>query len=183
VAFFGVADVRGVAGNPDSSTFDLACKTMPLVLQHIPTGHIFGFLWFMLLFLAGITSSISLAQPAIAFLEDEFDLSKKKATVIFAAVTFVLCNACVFGLGYGVVDELDFWGGNFCLVLFGAVEAILFAWVFGMDKAWTELHVGSDITIPRIYRFIIRYITPCFLLAFSLSRTLRRKDRQKQRPR
>jgi hypothetical protein len=33
-----------------------------------------------------------------------------------------------------------------------------------MDKAWTEMHVGSDITIPRIYRFIIKYITPAFLL-------------------
>jgi hypothetical protein len=33
-----------------------------------------------------------------------------------------------------------------------------------MGKAWTELHVGSDITIPRIYRFIIKYITPLFLL-------------------
>jgi hypothetical protein len=36
--------------------------------------------------------------------------------------------------------------------------------VFGMDKAWTEMHVGSDITIPRIYRFIIKFITPAFLL-------------------
>ncbi len=50
------------------------------------------------------------------------------------------------------------------LVLFATVEVILFAWVFGMDKAWTEMHVGSDITIPRIYRFIIKYITPAFLL-------------------
>ncbi len=33
-----------------------------------------------------------------------------------------------------------------------------------MEKAWTELHVGSDITIPRIYRFIIKFITPAFLL-------------------
>ena len=66
--------------------------------------------------------------------------------------------------GKGVVDELDFWGGTFCLVVFATVETILFAWVFGMEKAWTELHVASDITIPRIYRFIIKYITPVFLL-------------------
>jgi nitrate reductase gamma subunit len=33
-----------------------------------------------------------------------------------------------------------------------------------MEKAWTEMHVGSDIIIPRIYRFIIKYITPAFLL-------------------
>jgi pilus assembly protein TadC len=33
-----------------------------------------------------------------------------------------------------------------------------------MDRAWTELHAGSDITIPKFYRFIIKYVTPAFLL-------------------
>lgn len=161
VAFFGVAGATAAA---QGGIFDLGFKTMPLVLQHISFPHLFGLMWFGLLFLAGITSSISLAQPAIAFLEDEFDLSRKQATLLFGGVTFLLCHACIFGLPYGVVDEMDFWGGTFCLVLFGTVEAVLFAWVFGMDKAWTELHVGSDITIPRFYRFIIKYITPSLLI-------------------
>ena len=144
--------------------YNLGFVTMPLVMQKIAFGNIFGFMWFMLLFLAGITSSISLAQPAIAFMEDEFNFSKKKASWVFGLVTFVLCQPAIFLLSRGVVDELDFWGGTFCLVLFATVEAILFAWVFGMENAWTEMHVGSDITIPRIYRFIIKYITPAFLL-------------------
>jgi hypothetical protein len=33
-----------------------------------------------------------------------------------------------------------------------------------MDKAWTEVHVGSDLAIPRVYRWIIKYVTPLFLL-------------------
>jgi SNF family Na+-dependent transporter len=127
-------------------------------------GNILGFMWFGLLFIAGITSSISLAQPAVAFLEDEFNLSRKKATLILAIAGFILCQPVIFLLGKGSVDEMDFWGGTFCLVLFATIETILFAWVFGMDRAWTQLHVGSDITIPRIYRFIIKYVTPAFLL-------------------
>jgi SNF family Na+-dependent transporter len=137
---------------------------MPLVLQKMAMGNIMGFLWFMLLFLAGITSSISLAQPAVAFLEDEFNLSTRRASLILAAAMFVLCQPAIFLLGRGVLDELDFWGGTFCLVLFATIETILFGWVFGMEKAWTEMHIGSDITIPKIYRFIIKYITPAFLL-------------------
>jgi SNF family Na+-dependent transporter len=151
-AFFGSATAQIAAGG----AFNLGFVTMPLVMQKIAFGNIFGFMWFMLLFLAGITSSISLAQPAIAFMEDEFNFSKKKASCVFGLVTFVLCQPAIFLLSRGVVDELDFWGGTF--------ESILFAWVFGMEKAWTEMHVGSDITIPRIYRFIIKYITPAFLL-------------------
>jgi hypothetical protein len=40
----------------------------------------------------------------------------------------------------------------------------LFTWVFGMDKAWKEIHHGAVMRVPRIYRFIIKYITPMFLL-------------------
>jgi SNF family Na+-dependent transporter len=159
-AFFGATLTLESSG----SLFDLGFKTMPLVLEKAGAGQWLGGMWFLLLFLAGITSSVSLAQPAVAFLEDEFNLSRKEAACVFGLVTFILCHLAIFGLGAGVVDELDFWGGTFCLVLFGAVETILFGWVFGMDKAWTELHVGSDITIPRFYRWIIKYVTPAFLL-------------------
>jgi SNF family Na+-dependent transporter len=160
-AFFGPAGAAKIASG---GAFNLGFVTMPLVMQKITFGNIFGFMWFMLLFLAGITSSISLAQPAVAFLEDEFSFSKKKASWVFAVVTFLLCQPAIFFLGRGVLDELDFWSVNVCLIVFAAIESILFAWVFGMEKAWTELHVGSDIKIPRIYRFIIKYITPVFLL-------------------
>jgi SNF family Na+-dependent transporter len=159
--FFGPTDIANIA---QGGLFNLGFVTMPLVLNHIPFSAAFGFLWFFLLFLAGITSSVSLAQPAIAFLEDEFDISRKKAVAIFAAVTFFLCIPGIIFLSKGVVDELDFWGGTFCLVLFGTVEAILFAWVFGIDKAWEEIHHGADLNIPRIYKFIIKYVTPLFLL-------------------
>ena len=160
-AFFGPDSMASIA---KGGVFNLGFVTMPLVLQKLAFGNLFGFSWFMLLFIAGITSSISLGQPAVAFLMDEFNLSRRKAVLIFMAVTFVLTQPAIFFLGRGVVDELDFWGGSFFLVLFATIETILFAWVFGMDRAWTELHTGSDITIPRFYRFIIKYVTPLFLL-------------------
>ena len=160
-AFFGSAGVTRIA---EAGAFNLGFVTMPLILQKFSYPNLFGFLWFSLLFIAGVTSSISLAQPSIAFLEDEFDFSRKKASTVFAVSTFVLCQPVIFLLGKGVLDEMDFWGGTVCLVLFATVETILFAWVFGMENAWEEMHVGSDIRIPKIYRFIIKYVTPLFLL-------------------
>lgn len=161
-AFFGPVEIVNIARG---GSFNLGFVTMPLIFQQIPAGAIFAFLWFMLLFLAGITSSVSLAQPAIAFLEDEFNWSRKKTVIVFGIVSFILCQPAIFGLGRGVVDELDFWGGTFCLVLFGTIETILFGWIFGMDRAWDEIHKGAELTIPKIYKFIIKYITPFFLLA------------------
>jgi SNF family Na+-dependent transporter len=158
--FFGAQNMQSVAA---SGVFNLGFVTMPLVLNQLPLSQILGFLWFFLLFLAGITSSVSLAQPAVAFLEDEFDISRKKAVFIFGTVSFILCLPAIFFLKNGVVDELDFWGGTFFLVVFATIETILFAWVFGMDKAWDEIHQGAGLRIPRIYKFIIKYVTPLFL--------------------
>jgi SNF family Na+-dependent transporter len=159
--FFGPMAIGAIA---NSGAFNLGFVTMPLIFSHMPLSEFFGFLWFGLLFLAGVTSSVSLAQPAIAFLEDEFDISRKKAVLIFGLVTFTLCNAAIFFLGRGVVDELDFWGGTFCLVLFATIEVILFGWIFGIEKAWEEVHHGADMRVPGIYKYIIKYITPVFLL-------------------
>jgi NSS family neurotransmitter:Na+ symporter len=167
--FFGPVGIKEVA---NQGAFNLGFVTMPLILKSIPLGKIFEILWFFLLFLAGLTSSISLAQPAIAFLEDEFNLSKKKSVLIFGIITFLLSNLSVLFLSKGVVDELDFWGGTFSLVIFGTIETILFAWVFGMERAWEEMHSGSDITLPGIYKFIIKYITPLFLLFILISWTV-----------
>ncbi len=158
--FFGPVDIKSIA---QSGVFNLGFVTMPLVLNKLPWPQLFGFFWFFLLFLAGITSSVSLAQPAVAFLEDEFNLKRKRAVSIFGVASFILCQPAIFFLGRGVVDELDFWGGTFFLVVFATIETVLFVWVFGMDRAWEEIHKGADMAIPKVYKFIIKYITPLFL--------------------
>ncbi|MCM8804488.1 MAG: sodium:calcium symporter, partial [Candidatus Omnitrophica bacterium] len=167
--FFGPVGIKEVA---NQGAFDLGFVTMPLILKSIPFGKIFEILWFFLLFLAGLTSSISLCQPAIAFLEDEFNLNRNRSILIFGILCFLLSNLSILFLSKGVVDELDFWGGTFSLVLFATVETILFAWVFGMENAWEEMHSGSDIKLPNIYKFIIKYVTPLFLISILLLWTI-----------
>ncbi|MFA4844141.1 MAG: sodium-dependent transporter [Candidatus Margulisiibacteriota bacterium] len=158
--FLGAA---GAAQAAASGAFNLGFVTMPLIFGQLQFGAIFALLWFVLLFLAGITSSVSLAEPAVAFISDEFDLARKRAVLRLGAILFLLCQFPIFFLANGVVDELDFWGGTFALVLFGTIETVLFVWVFGMDKAWDEMHRGAEMTIPGFYRPIIKYVTPAFL--------------------
>jgi SNF family Na+-dependent transporter len=105
-----------------------------------------------------------LLEPAVAFLSDEFSVSRKKAVIILGIVTFIICQFPIFFLSRGVVDEIDFWAGSFFLVVFALVECILFVWVFGINKAWEEIHHGAELNVPRFYKFIIKYITPIFLI-------------------
>jgi len=51
------------------------------------------------------------------------------------------------------------------LVFFALAEAILFSWIFGIHKGWEEINLGSDMRIPVIFKFIIRFVTPVMLLA------------------
>lgn len=146
-----------------SGSFNLGFVTMPLIFSQIPFGDFFALLWFSLLFLAGLTSSVSLAEPAIAFVSEEFKLERREAVKRLGLLFFFLCQLPIFFIGRGVVDELDFWGGTFCLVLFGTIEAVLFVWVFGIEKAWEEIHHGAELKIPAFYKPIIRYITPTML--------------------
>jgi NSS family neurotransmitter:Na+ symporter len=159
--FFGPGDIVRIA---NSGAFDLGFVTMPQIFTQIPLGAIFSFLWFFMLFLAGITSSVSIVQPSVAFLEDEYKLTRQKSVRIFAVFAFILCLPAVLFLHRGVLDDLDFWGGNFIIVISATIEVILLAWIFGINKAWDELHTGAKIRVPRIFRFIIKFITPAILL-------------------
>lgn len=159
--FFGPVGIETIA---KEGAFNLGFVTMPLIFKQIPLSSMFNFIWFFLLFVAGVTSSVSLLQPAVAFIEEEFNISRQKAVKILWAALFILCQPAVFFLKNGVVDELDFWAGTFCLVLFATIEIILFAWVYGIDKSWDEMHQGADMRVPHIYKFIIKYVTPVFLL-------------------
>ncbi len=64
----------------------------------------------------------------------------------------------------GSFDEFDFWTGTFSLVVFALAESILFAWIFGMDRGWEEITRGADLELPRLFRPVIRYVTPLFIL-------------------
>jgi SNF family Na+-dependent transporter len=159
--FFGPDEIVNIA---NSGSFNLGFVTMPQIFNKIPWGSLFGFFWFFMLFLAGLTSSVSISQPAVAFLEDEFNISRKKAVTIFSIVSFFLCLPAMLFIHRGVLDDLDFWGANFFIVLGATIEIILLAWVFGIDRAWEEMHLGAKMKLPRIFKFIIKYVTPTFLL-------------------
>ncbi len=165
VVFFGVAGATAIAmGGP----YDLGIVAMGVVFQGLPGaeiwGRLAGFLWYFLLFIAGVTSCVALASPAIAFLQDEFRMARKKAAYIIASVGFLLGVYQMLEYNFGAMGEWDFWAGTFGLVVFAALEIVLFAWVFGIDNAWKELHEGADLKIPGFYKPVMKYVTPLFLL-------------------
>ncbi|RYF80613.1 MAG: sodium:calcium symporter, partial [Chitinophagaceae bacterium] len=102
------------------------------------------------------------------FMQDEFGWKRETSALSFGIIILILGMPTVLFFKYGVFDEYDYWAGTVSLVVFALVESVLFAWVFGINKGWREITLGSDIRLPGIYKFIIKYITPALLLAVFL---------------
>jgi hypothetical protein len=62
------------------------------------------------------------------------------------------------------LDTIDFWVGTFLIFVMASVIIIVFGWVIGIEKGWEEAHEGAAIRIPRLFKPIIKYVCPLYLL-------------------
>lgn len=158
--YLGLDWVKANAG------FGMAFQTMPYLFENWGPflATLAGVSWFGLLFFAGITSSLAMGTPWMSFIQDEFAWSRPKAAWSFGLTTLILGLPTVFLYRYGVFNEYDYWAGTVALVLFALAESVLFAWVFGMEKGWNEITSGADMKVPGLYKFVIKWVTPLFLV-------------------
>ena len=161
VAFFGVAGLAGIG----LGTFDIGFNVLPMVFAEMPGGRIFGFLFFFLLFLAAVTSSLSMLQPGVAFLEESLDLNRRQSVAILGFMTAVGAAFVIyFSSGLKALDTIDYWVANLLMVGLATVQIIIFAWIIGIEEGFRIAHQGAAVRIPRFFKFIMRYVTPSLLL-------------------
>jgi len=86
----------GSAGVVGQGTFSLGFKVLPLVCAKLPLAWLFGWMFFFLLFLAAITSSLSMLQPGIAFLEEGLGIGRKQSVALLGFITAIGCAFVVY---------------------------------------------------------------------------------------
>jgi neurotransmitter:Na+ symporter, NSS family len=160
-AAFVFLGVSGIAGG-----FGLGFQTLPVVFQQMGfIGRWIGFAWFFLLFLAAITSSISMLQPAKAFFEEALGISSGKAVALVSVICgFGSLWVIWFSRDMVALNTMDFWVGTFCIFVLATVQIICFGWVWGLRNGAAELDQGALIKIPRFFLFVMKYIAPAYLL-------------------
>ena len=156
----------GVVAAAGAGTFGLGFNVLPQVFASMPLGQFFGTLFFLLLFLAAITSSLSMIQPATAFLEEFWGLRRVQSVTIVAFFMTVGAILVTWFTGDNLIalDTMDFWFGTLSLYLITGLFLFLFNVVWRSDNALNELGKGALITPPRVMKFIIRWVTPSILL-------------------
>ena len=160
-AAFVFLGASGVGGG-----FGLGFQTLPVVFEQMGgIGRWIGFAWFFLLFLAAITSSISMLQPVKTFFEEALGITHGKAI----ALVSVICGlgsfwVIWFSKNTVALDTMDFWVGTFCIFVLATVQVICFGWVWGTRNGMAELDQGALMKVPRVFRFIIKWVAPPYLL-------------------
>ena len=160
IMFLGVSGVEGNLG-----TFSLGFKVLPNVFEQMPFGQFFGFLFFFLLFLAAVTSSLSMIQPSVALFEEGLNFGRKRSVCLAAFFSVVgSIMACHFTKGMYVLDTFDFWVGNFGLFILSLFQTILIAWIWGPKNMLQELQFGAKIRIPAFICWGMKYVSAPYLV-------------------
>ena len=147
------------------SSFALGFRTLPNVFSAMWGGQLFGFLWFFMLFLAAITSSVSMLQPVIAFLEEGAGLKRHFSVAILGLISALGAGFVLyFSKGLTALATFDFWVGTLFIFILAMFQTVLYGWVLGIDRGEQEAHEGAHLRIPRIVQYVLKYIAPVYLL-------------------
>ncbi|MGM0603347.1 MAG: sodium-dependent transporter [Bacillota bacterium] len=153
--------------------------TLPAVFAKMPLGALFSFLFFILLTIAALTSSISMLEVVVAFLVDEYGWNRKKASYFMGILIFFVGLPPLLGyssfsnfrfLGMDVLDTYDWFSNVIFLPTGGLLTSIFVGYYWGSKNAVEEANKNSRFKIGSIYKFLIRYIVPtAILIIISLS--------------
>ncbi len=153
--------------------------SLPNVFAQMPAGAVFGFLFFLLLFFAAFTSSMSLLEGLVAFVSEEYHLSRRVATIGLACAMFLL--GCGYSLSQGALSLtlpwFDFANGlqflpmanvmelctdNLIMPLAALSLCLFVGWVWKPSAAIAEMRRegSAQVRFAPLWAFLMRYVCP-----------------------
>ena len=155
----------------------LIFETLPIAFGHMPGGAFYAGLFFLLLVFAAWSSAISLVEPAVAWLVENKDISRRRAAVMTGITTWLLGLLTVFSFNIGtewalfgktLFEVLDYLTANIMLPLGGLFIAIFAGWAMNKSSSEDELDIKPRF-IYLIWRGLIRYIAPVGIIIIFLN--------------
>ena len=149
----------------------LIFEVLPLIFNQMHLGVMWAVLLFLLLFLASITSTISMSEISIAFLTEEHNLSREAATTVNTGIAVVFGTLCALSFGplsdlticgKTLFDLFDFVSSNVLLPLGGIFFAVFVGWYLDRRLVRAQLGRGPVVTIVV---FCMRYVAPLAIAA------------------
>ncbi len=158
IAGFAIFPIVFAAGLDPASGPSLFFISMPVAFGGVEGGTIFATVFFALALFAAFTSSISLMEVGVSWLEERQGVTRFGAAVGVGFVLWMIGAAYVFSLEY--LDFVDFMTEGLLLPLGGLLIAVFAGWILSRNMLTTELGEGN---VMNIWRFLIRWFVPPFV--------------------
>lgn len=173
-------------GQDPGSGPTLVFEVLANIFPQMPFGNIAGALFYLLLFFAAITSTISMVEVVGAWLIDEKKWNRRKATWLVGIAAFLvgipsalsngssetLSSFTLFGQT-GVLNVMDFFFGNISMLIVVLTTCLYTGWVLHTNKVIDEINEGSPYfkttALAATWKFFIRFVCPVIILLVVMS--------------
>lgn len=154
--------------------------TLPFAFGQISGGLVFGAVFFVLLFFAALTSSISMMEAPVSWLTGTTNLSRRSAALLSGGISFVL--GVLAALSFNILgdfhplgaipifsdktffDLFDFFVTNLLMPTGGILITVFAGWVMKQQFTNDELYGGRNILAYRVWLFLVRFVAPVMLV-------------------
>ena len=163
---------------PKASTLAMTFFVLPSGIARFPVGvTTFGVMFFVLLLLAGISSSVSLVEALATAIIDKYRISRARTLLyiggigtlisLLFALPFVVDSGLDDNgtLGLTLLDLSDHWAFGYGLLFMGFFESIFIGWILGSGKLRESINANTKIKLGPWFDFIIRFFGPLAVLS------------------
>lgn len=151
---------------------------LPKVFDAMPGGQIVAAVFFVLVFLAALTSAVSLMETILSVLQDKFKIGRIAGSLLILVLAFLI--AIPSSLGFGVwshiqilgrdfLDFFDFMSNNILMPIVAFITCIFIGFVVKPKTVEDEILKSGKFKSKRLYNIMVKFIAPVFLLIIFIS--------------
>ncbi len=168
-------------GIPADSGPSLVFLTMPSLFSQLPGGYYFGVLFFILLFIAAMTTAIGFVESISDTMATLLKISRIKSVWLTLGLMFVLAVPSILSqgpwshvsiMGKDIFEFVDFLSGNILLPVGGLILALFITFKWGFGKYMEEINIGANLLkVGPSWKPVISYVVPlivCYILISGL---------------
>ena len=150
-------------------------KSLPVVFGEMHYGSVISFLFFMAVLFAGITSTISVLEPSVAYLCDKFSASRQKVSLILCFIIFIVGVFVILSLNQqtssyltyfdkSLFDWLDFITSAIIMPLGGLVALVFLTFVVNKSSVYKFVRGFMSRTCFNVWYVIVKYVAPFVII-------------------
>lgn len=155
--------------------------TLPKVFDTMPAGSFIGAVFFIMVFFAALTSSVSLMETIVSILMDKAHINRKTSCLMILGFSLLLGVTSSLGysvwsdakiLGLQFLDFYDFISNSIMMPVLALLTCILVGFIIKPKTVIDEVKLSSDFKMEKLFSVVIRFVAPICILAILISSIL-----------